>query len=163
MHRSKSVFAQWLYSKQSSNNTSSPWSYSSNFLRSYTLFELSNHRGSSMHQIMARKPPKRAGSIISHCWIWSKHLITFHAEWFLAFTAEKWSTGGASQVGQIAVHECQGLCPYSCWNITAVPHHCCVHQGSALSPPLFIRVVDVVMRDLRQPASWTLLYAGLKW
>ncbi|EYB84458.1 hypothetical protein Y032_0316g2295 [Ancylostoma ceylanicum] len=35
-----------------------------------------------------------------------------------------------------------------------------VHQGSALSPLLFILVMDAVTRDLQKPAPWTLLYAG---
>ena len=34
-----------------------------------------------------------------------------------------------------------------------------VHQGSALSPLLFIVVMDVVTRDLQKPTPWTLLYA----
>ncbi|EYC32664.1 hypothetical protein Y032_0002g1031 [Ancylostoma ceylanicum] len=34
-----------------------------------------------------------------------------------------------------------------------------VHQGSALSPLLFILVIDAVTRDLQKPAPWTLLYA----
>ncbi|EYC05843.1 hypothetical protein Y032_0080g1396 [Ancylostoma ceylanicum] len=34
-----------------------------------------------------------------------------------------------------------------------------VHQGSALSPLLFILVMDAITRDLQRPALWTLLYA----
>ncbi|VDP37453.1 unnamed protein product [Heligmosomoides polygyrus] len=34
-----------------------------------------------------------------------------------------------------------------------------VHQGSALSPLLFVVVMDVVSHDLQQPVPWTLLYA----
>ncbi|KAL6724016.1 hypothetical protein Aduo_018954 [Ancylostoma duodenale] len=34
-----------------------------------------------------------------------------------------------------------------------------VHQGSALSPLLFIVVMDAVTRDLQRPMPWTLLYA----
>jgi len=34
-----------------------------------------------------------------------------------------------------------------------------VHQGSALSPLLFVTVMDAVTRDLQKPAPWTLLYA----
>lgn len=34
-----------------------------------------------------------------------------------------------------------------------------VHQGSALSPLLFVLVMDTVTRDLQKPAPWTLLYA----
>lgn len=34
-----------------------------------------------------------------------------------------------------------------------------VHQGSALSPLLFIVVMDAITRDLQRPAPWTLLYA----
>ncbi|EYC04267.1 hypothetical protein Y032_0089g2316 [Ancylostoma ceylanicum] len=34
-----------------------------------------------------------------------------------------------------------------------------VHQGSALSPLLFILVMDAITRDLQRPAPWTLLYA----
>ncbi|VDO98885.1 unnamed protein product [Heligmosomoides polygyrus] len=34
-----------------------------------------------------------------------------------------------------------------------------VHQGSALSPLLFIVVMDAISRDLQKPAPWTLLYA----
>ena len=35
-----------------------------------------------------------------------------------------------------------------------------VHQGSALSPLLFVLVMDVITRDLQRPAPYTLLYAG---
>ncbi|EYC33056.1 hypothetical protein Y032_0002g578 [Ancylostoma ceylanicum] len=35
-----------------------------------------------------------------------------------------------------------------------------VHRGSALSPLLFILVMDAVTRDLQKPALWTLLYAN---
>ncbi|KAK3535130.1 hypothetical protein QTP70_004786 [Hemibagrus guttatus] len=35
----------------------------------------------------------------------------------------------------------------------------CVHQGSALSPLMFILCVDVVTADLQWPHPWTLLYA----
>ena len=34
-----------------------------------------------------------------------------------------------------------------------------VHQGSALSPYLFITVLDVICQDLLKPAPWTMLYA----
>ena len=34
-----------------------------------------------------------------------------------------------------------------------------VHQGSALSPLLFILIVDWATRDIQRPAPWTLLYA----
>ncbi|VDO85254.1 unnamed protein product [Heligmosomoides polygyrus] len=34
-----------------------------------------------------------------------------------------------------------------------------VHQGSALSPLLFVVVMDAISRDLQRPAPWTLLYA----
>ncbi|VDO66032.1 unnamed protein product [Heligmosomoides polygyrus] len=34
-----------------------------------------------------------------------------------------------------------------------------VHQGSALSPLLFVIVVDAITRDLQRSAPWTLLYA----
>ena len=34
-----------------------------------------------------------------------------------------------------------------------------VHQGSALSPLLFIAVMDTITRDMQQPIPWTLLYA----
>ncbi|EYC44065.1 hypothetical protein Y032_0473g2104 [Ancylostoma ceylanicum] len=34
-----------------------------------------------------------------------------------------------------------------------------VHQGSALSPLLFILVMDAITRDLQRSAPWTLLYA----
>src|SRR5699024_11067456 len=34
-----------------------------------------------------------------------------------------------------------------------------VHQGSALSPLLFILVMDTIGRDLITPSPWTLLYA----
>ncbi|EYC44370.1 hypothetical protein Y032_0463g1909 [Ancylostoma ceylanicum] len=34
-----------------------------------------------------------------------------------------------------------------------------VHQGSALSPLLFIVVMDALTKDLQRPAPWTLLYA----
>lgn len=34
-----------------------------------------------------------------------------------------------------------------------------VHQGSALSPLLFVTVMDAVTRDLQKPVPWTLLYA----
>ena len=34
-----------------------------------------------------------------------------------------------------------------------------VHQGSALSPLLFILVMDTVCRDLMKPPPWTLIYA----
>ncbi|EYC46253.1 hypothetical protein Y032_0403g824 [Ancylostoma ceylanicum] len=34
-----------------------------------------------------------------------------------------------------------------------------VYQGSALSPLLFILVMDAITRDLQRPAPWTLLYA----
>ncbi|EYB85538.1 hypothetical protein Y032_0296g1688 [Ancylostoma ceylanicum] len=34
-----------------------------------------------------------------------------------------------------------------------------VHQGSALSPLLFILVMDAITRDLQRPAPWNLLYA----
>ncbi|VDP56865.1 unnamed protein product [Heligmosomoides polygyrus] len=34
-----------------------------------------------------------------------------------------------------------------------------VHQGSALSPLLFVVVMDAITRDLQQPVPWTLLYA----
>ncbi|VDP06675.1 unnamed protein product [Heligmosomoides polygyrus] len=34
-----------------------------------------------------------------------------------------------------------------------------VHQGSALSPLLFVVVMDAITRDLQKPVSWTLLYA----
>ena len=35
----------------------------------------------------------------------------------------------------------------------------CVHQGSALSPLLFVLVMDTVTRDIQRPAPYTLLYA----
>ncbi|VDP34836.1 unnamed protein product [Heligmosomoides polygyrus] len=34
-----------------------------------------------------------------------------------------------------------------------------VHQGSALSPLLFVVVMDAITRGLQNPVSWTLLYA----
>ncbi|VDP18090.1 unnamed protein product [Heligmosomoides polygyrus] len=34
-----------------------------------------------------------------------------------------------------------------------------VHQGSALSPLLFVVVIDAIARDLQNAAPWTLLYA----
>ncbi|VDO65224.1 unnamed protein product [Heligmosomoides polygyrus] len=34
-----------------------------------------------------------------------------------------------------------------------------VHQGSALSPLLFVVVMDAITRDLQKPVPWTLLYA----
>nr|CDJ82814.1 RNA-directed DNA polymerase (reverse transcriptase) domain containing protein [Haemonchus contortus] len=34
-----------------------------------------------------------------------------------------------------------------------------VHQGSALSPLLFVVVMDAITKDLQKPAPWTLLYA----
>ena len=34
-----------------------------------------------------------------------------------------------------------------------------VHQGSALSPYLFITILDVICKDLLEPAPWTMLYA----
>ena len=34
-----------------------------------------------------------------------------------------------------------------------------VHQGSAISPLLFILVMDTITRDLQGPVPWTLLYA----
>ncbi|VDP45940.1 unnamed protein product [Heligmosomoides polygyrus] len=34
-----------------------------------------------------------------------------------------------------------------------------VHQGSALSPVLFVIVMDAITRDLQRTAPWTLLYA----
>ncbi|VDP07820.1 unnamed protein product [Heligmosomoides polygyrus] len=34
-----------------------------------------------------------------------------------------------------------------------------VHQGSALSPLLFVVVMDAITRDLQKAAPWTLLYA----
>ncbi|VDP47120.1 unnamed protein product [Heligmosomoides polygyrus] len=34
-----------------------------------------------------------------------------------------------------------------------------VHQGSALSPLLFVVVMDAITRDLQNPVPWTLLYA----
>ncbi|VDO21231.1 unnamed protein product [Heligmosomoides polygyrus] len=34
-----------------------------------------------------------------------------------------------------------------------------VHQGSALSPLLFVVVMDAISRDLQQPVPWTLLHA----
>ena len=34
-----------------------------------------------------------------------------------------------------------------------------VHQGSALSPYLFITILDVICQDLLEPAPWTMLYA----
>ncbi|VDO19280.1 unnamed protein product [Heligmosomoides polygyrus] len=34
-----------------------------------------------------------------------------------------------------------------------------VHQGSALSPLLFVVVMDAITRDLQQPVPWTLLFA----
>ncbi|EYC40923.1 hypothetical protein Y032_0589g369 [Ancylostoma ceylanicum] len=34
-----------------------------------------------------------------------------------------------------------------------------VHQGSALSPLLFVLVMDAITRNLQRPAPWTLLYA----
>ncbi|VDO63399.1 unnamed protein product [Heligmosomoides polygyrus] len=34
-----------------------------------------------------------------------------------------------------------------------------VHQGSALSPLLFVVVMDAISRDLQTAAPWTLLYA----
>uniref|UniRef100_A0A7I4YQG6 Reverse transcriptase domain-containing protein n=1 Tax=Haemonchus contortus TaxID=6289 RepID=A0A7I4YQG6_HAECO len=34
-----------------------------------------------------------------------------------------------------------------------------VHQGSALSPLLFVVVMDTITKDLQRPAPWTLLYA----
>ncbi|XGW23905.1 hypothetical protein V3C99_005819 [Haemonchus contortus] len=34
-----------------------------------------------------------------------------------------------------------------------------VHQGSALSPLLFVVVMDTITKDLQKPAPWTLLYA----
>ncbi|VDO67913.1 unnamed protein product [Heligmosomoides polygyrus] len=34
-----------------------------------------------------------------------------------------------------------------------------VHQGSALSPLLFVVVLDAATRDLQKPVPWTLLYA----
>ncbi|VDO67474.1 unnamed protein product, partial [Heligmosomoides polygyrus] len=34
-----------------------------------------------------------------------------------------------------------------------------VHQGSALSPLLFVVVMDAITRDLQKPLPWTLLYA----
>ncbi|EYC12736.1 hypothetical protein Y032_0046g1396 [Ancylostoma ceylanicum] len=35
-----------------------------------------------------------------------------------------------------------------------------VHQGSALSPLLFIVVMDAITRDLQKPVAWTLLFAN---
>ncbi|VDP23330.1 unnamed protein product [Heligmosomoides polygyrus] len=34
-----------------------------------------------------------------------------------------------------------------------------VHQGSTLSPLLFVVVMDAITRDLQKPVPWTLLYA----
>ncbi|VDO76195.1 unnamed protein product [Heligmosomoides polygyrus] len=34
-----------------------------------------------------------------------------------------------------------------------------MHQGSALSPLLFVVVMDASTRDLQKPVPWTLLYA----
>ncbi|VDP57853.1 unnamed protein product [Heligmosomoides polygyrus] len=34
-----------------------------------------------------------------------------------------------------------------------------VDQGSALSPLLFVVVMDAITRDLQKPVPWTLLYA----
>uniref|UniRef100_A0A7I4XRB9 Reverse transcriptase domain-containing protein n=1 Tax=Haemonchus contortus TaxID=6289 RepID=A0A7I4XRB9_HAECO len=34
-----------------------------------------------------------------------------------------------------------------------------VHQGSALSPLLFVVVMDTITKDLQKPAPWTLLHA----
>ncbi|XGW33662.1 hypothetical protein V3C99_017798 [Haemonchus contortus] len=34
-----------------------------------------------------------------------------------------------------------------------------VHQGSTLSPLLFVVVLDAIIKDIQKPAPWTLLYA----
>uniref|UniRef100_A0A914XJV1 Reverse transcriptase domain-containing protein n=1 Tax=Plectus sambesii TaxID=2011161 RepID=A0A914XJV1_9BILA len=46
-----------------------------------------------------------------------------------------------------------------CGDTRAQPVTVGVHQGSALSPYLFITVLDVVCQDLLEPAPWTMLYA----
>uniref|UniRef100_A0A7I4Z469 Reverse transcriptase domain-containing protein n=1 Tax=Haemonchus contortus TaxID=6289 RepID=A0A7I4Z469_HAECO len=42
---------------------------------------------------------------------------------------------------------------------TELPISVGVHQGSALSPLLFVVVMDAITKDLQKPAPWTLLYA----
>uniref|UniRef100_A0A914W1W0 Reverse transcriptase domain-containing protein n=1 Tax=Plectus sambesii TaxID=2011161 RepID=A0A914W1W0_9BILA len=53
---------------------------------------------------------------------------------------------------QAAVQTCYG-------KAAAFPVTVGVHQGSALSPYLFITVLDVIGEDLLEPAPWTMLYA----
>uniref|UniRef100_A0A914VKP3 Reverse transcriptase domain-containing protein n=1 Tax=Plectus sambesii TaxID=2011161 RepID=A0A914VKP3_9BILA len=53
---------------------------------------------------------------------------------------------------QAAVRTCYG-------KSAAFPVTVGVHQGSALSPYLFIAVLNVICEDLLEPAPWTMLYA----
>jgi hypothetical protein len=46
-----------------------------------------------------------------------------------------------------------------CGDSAAQPVTVGVHQGSALSPYLFITVLDAICKDLLEPAPWTMLYA----
>ncbi|VDO96416.1 unnamed protein product [Heligmosomoides polygyrus] len=45
------------------------------------------------------------------------------------------------------------------WNLDGVPVSDEVHQGSALSPLLFVVFADAITRDLQKPVTWTLLYS----
>lgn len=53
---------------------------------------------------------------------------------------------------QAVVRTCHG-------DSAAFPVTVGVHQGSALSPYLFITVLDTICEDLLEPAPWTMLYA----
>jgi len=65
----------------------------------------------------------------------------------------------ASICSDVYVHRCENSCQTVYGNSKGFEVKVGMHQGSALSPLLFVIVMEAISREFRVSLSWELLYA----